>query len=81
MSELTPQQQYDIAQVAATMELEDMPLDEQTYNYLVQLATKHIAMRIPLYLKTNWISMIKASFSPQKPALWRSVCISFTKIL
>lgn len=39
MSELTPQQQYDIAQVAATMELEDMPLDEQTYNYLVQLAT------------------------------------------
>lgn len=39
MSELTPQQQYDIAQVAATMELEAMPLDEKTYNYLVQLAT------------------------------------------
>lgn len=39
MPELTSQQQYDIAQVAATMELEDMPLDEKTYNYLVQLAT------------------------------------------
>lgn len=39
MPELTPQQQYDINQVAATMELEDMPLDEKNYNYLVQLAT------------------------------------------
>ena len=39
MPELTPKQQYDIDQVAATMELEDMPLDEKTYNYLVQLAT------------------------------------------
>lgn len=39
MPELTPQQQYDINQVAATMELENMPLDEKTYNYLVQLAT------------------------------------------
>lgn len=39
MPELTPQQQYDIAQVAATMELEDMQLDEKTYNYLVCLAT------------------------------------------
>lgn len=39
MPELTPQQQYDIAQIAATMSIEDMPLDEKTYNYLVQLAT------------------------------------------
>lgn len=39
MSKLTPQQQYDIAQVAATMAIENMPLDEKTYNYLVQLAT------------------------------------------
>ena len=39
MPELTPQQQYDIAQVAATMQLQDVPLDEKTYNYLVQLAT------------------------------------------
>ncbi len=39
MPELTPQQQYDIAQVAATMSIEDMPLNEKTYNYLVQLAT------------------------------------------
>ncbi len=39
MSGLTPQQQYDIDQIAATMGLEDMPLDEKTYNYLVQLAT------------------------------------------
>lgn len=39
MSGLTPQQQYDIDQVAATMGLEDMPLNEKTYRYLVQLAT------------------------------------------
>lgn len=39
MSELTPQQQYDINQVAATMAIENMPLNEKTYNYLVQLAT------------------------------------------
>lgn len=39
MPELTPQQQYDIAQVAATMQLENMPLNEKVYNYLVQLAT------------------------------------------
>lgn len=39
MPELTPQQQYAIDQVAATMELEDMPLNEKTYDYLVQLAT------------------------------------------
>lgn len=39
MSGLTPQQQYDIDQVAATMGLEDMPLNEKTYCYLVQLAT------------------------------------------
>ncbi len=36
---LTPQQQYDIDQIAATMGLEDMPLNEKTYRYLVQLAT------------------------------------------
>lgn len=40
MPELTPQQQYDINQVAATMSIEDMPLDEKTYNYLVQLASR-----------------------------------------
>lgn len=37
MPELTPQQQYDIDQIAATMAIEDMPLDEKTYNYLAQL--------------------------------------------
>ena len=36
---LTPQQQYDIDQIAATMGLEDMPLNEKPYRYLVQLAT------------------------------------------
>lgn len=36
---LTPQQQYDIDQIAATMGLEDMTLNEKTYRYLVQLAT------------------------------------------
>ncbi len=39
MSKLSPQQQYNIDQVAATMAIEDMPLDKKTYNYLVQLAT------------------------------------------
>ncbi len=39
MSGLTPQQQYDIDQIAATMGLEDMPLNEKSYNYLVQQAT------------------------------------------
>lgn len=39
MSGLTPQQQYDIDQIAATMGLEDMPLNEKTYRYLVQIAT------------------------------------------
>lgn len=39
MSRLTPQQQYDIDQIAATMGLEDMTLNEKTYRYLVQLAT------------------------------------------
>lgn len=27
--------QYDIDQVVATMEIEDTPLDEKTYSYLV----------------------------------------------
>lgn len=39
MSELTPQQQYDINQVAATMSIEDMPITEKAYHHLVQLAT------------------------------------------
>ena len=39
MPKLTPQQQYDINQVAATMSIEDMPLDEKTYIYLVQPAS------------------------------------------
>lgn len=39
MSKLSPQQQYNIDQVAATMAIEDMPLNEKTYHYLVQLAT------------------------------------------
>lgn len=39
MPELTPQQQYDIDQIAATMAIEDMPLNEKKYSYLVQLAT------------------------------------------
>ena len=38
MPKLTSQQQYNIEQVAATMAIEDMPLDEKTYNYLAQLA-------------------------------------------
>ena len=39
MPKLTSQQQYNIDQVAATMAIEDMPLNEKAYNYLVQQAT------------------------------------------
>ncbi len=39
MPELTLQQQYDIDQIAVTMAIEDMPLNEKTYSYLAQLAT------------------------------------------
>lgn len=39
MPKLTPQQQHNIDQVAATMAIEDMPLNEKAYNYLVQQAT------------------------------------------
>ena len=39
MPKLTPQQQHNIDQVAATMAIEDMPLNEKTYSYLAQLAT------------------------------------------
>lgn len=39
MPKLTPQQQHNIDQVAATMAIKDMPLNEKAYNYLVQQAT------------------------------------------
>lgn len=39
MPKLTPQQQYAIDQVAATMAIEDMLLTENAYKYLVQQAT------------------------------------------
>ena len=39
MEELPLQKQYYIEQVAATMAIEDMPLDRQTYENLVQIAT------------------------------------------
>lgn len=39
MPKLTPQQQYNIDQVAATMAIGDMPLTERAYNNLVQIAT------------------------------------------
>lgn len=38
MVELPLQKQYYIEQVAATMAIEDMPLDRQTYENLVQIA-------------------------------------------
>lgn len=40
MPKLTPQQQYAIEQVAATMAIEDMPLTERAYKYLVQQVKK-----------------------------------------
>ena len=36
---LTPEQQYTIEQVAATMAIEDMPLTEQCYENLKLMAT------------------------------------------
>lgn len=38
MEELSLQEQYYIKQIAATMEIEDMPLDKQTIENLRQLA-------------------------------------------
>ncbi len=39
MKELELQKQFQIAQVAATMAIEDMPVDSQTYEILTQIAT------------------------------------------
>lgn len=39
MKGLTPQQQYNIAQVASTMAIEEMELDERAHESLAQLAT------------------------------------------
>lgn len=38
MKELEPQKQFQIAQVAATMAIEDMPINEQTRENLMQIA-------------------------------------------
>lgn len=38
MKELEPQKQFHIKQVAATMAIEDMPLDKQTRKNLTQIA-------------------------------------------
>lgn len=38
MTDLSPQQQYNISQVAANMAIEELPLDEKTYDNLTQLA-------------------------------------------
>ena len=39
MEELPLQKQYYVKQVAATMEIEDMPLDGQTHENLTEIAT------------------------------------------
>lgn len=39
MKELKPQKQFQIAQVVATLAIEDMPVDSQTYEILTQIAT------------------------------------------
>lgn len=38
MKELEPQKQFQIVQVAATMAIEDMPIDCQTHEHLMQIA-------------------------------------------
>lgn len=40
MKELGLQEQYRIEQVAATMAIEDMPIDAQTYKALRQIAAR-----------------------------------------
>lgn len=37
---LTPQQQYEINQVKATMEIENMTLTEQTYKNLIEVTSE-----------------------------------------
>ena len=39
MPKLTPRQQFMVDQVAATMEIENMPLTERAYNNLVEIVT------------------------------------------
>ncbi len=39
MAQLSPKQQYNISQVAATMAIEEMLLDDKTYENLTQFAT------------------------------------------
>lgn len=39
MKKLEPQKQYQIVQVAATMAIEDMPIDSQTCKHLIQIAS------------------------------------------
>lgn len=39
MKEMDEQERYNIAQVAATMEIEDMPLDSRTIENLEQIAS------------------------------------------
>lgn len=39
MQKLTPEQQFMIDQVAATMAIEDMPLTDQAYKNLIDIAT------------------------------------------
>lgn len=39
MKELELQKQFQIAQVVATMAIEDMPVDSQTYEILTQIVT------------------------------------------
>lgn len=38
MKELEPQKQFHIKQVAATMDIEDMPIDSQTREHLTRIA-------------------------------------------
>ena len=39
MKELEPRKRFQIAQVAATMAIEDMPIDSQTREHLMQIAS------------------------------------------
>jgi hypothetical protein len=39
MKNVEPQKQFQIEQVAATMAIEDMPIDSRTYENLTQIAT------------------------------------------
>lgn len=74
MKELEEQNEYQIAQIVATVAIEDMPIDSQTYENLTQIATREktaeqiISMQKSVEIKGNprgrtvWIAVPPLGF-------------------